>query len=81
MKTKKGFTLVELLIVIAMVAIIPAIVFGLSLWTDRNMDFALTWFKGVPVNCPMWLSVIITIVGNGLTLAFNIIMEILRLVK
>ena len=78
---KKGFTLIELMIAVFMVVVIPAMLIGAVLWTDRSMDYALTWFKGVPVNCPMWLSTLVAIVGNGVTLVFNIAMEIARLVR
>lgn len=30
--------------------------FLLSFWTDRNLDFWLTYFKGETVDCPFWLS-------------------------
>ena len=53
----------------------------LTLWTDRNLDYALTWIKGQPVNCPMWLSFIAALIGNGVTVVFNILMELARLVR
>ena len=78
---RKGYTLVELMVVVFMVVIIPAIVVGATIWTDRNIDYALTLWKGHAVNCPYWLSFLATIVGNGLTIIFNVVMEIVRIAK
>lgn len=50
-----------------------------SFWTDRNLDFWLTHFKGHPVDCPFWLSCLVTIVGNGVILLANVIGEVARL--
>ncbi len=47
-------------------------------WTDSNLDYAFTLFRHHPVNIPYWLSVIIAIVGNGVTFIFNIIVEIMK---
>ena len=52
-----------------------------AFWTDRNLDYLLTLIKGSLVNCPFWLSAIISICGNGAVFVFNIIMELVRLVK
>ncbi len=49
-----------------------------SIWTDRNLDFWLSHFKGEQVDCPMWMSVVATIILNGIILAVNIIGEIAR---
>lgn len=78
----KGFTLAELLIVIILVTIIPCIIIiGLVFWTDRSLDYWATIMAGAPRDVPMWMSVIATIVLNGVTIAFNIITEILRVVR
>jgi len=47
-------------------------------WTDSNLDYIFTLLRHHPVNIPLWLSVIISIVGNGITLIFNIIVEIMK---
>lgn len=78
---REGYTLIELLIVVLMVAIIPAIVVGMTIWTDRNIDYPLTLWKGHAVNCPYWLSFLATVVGNAFTLIFNVAMEIVRIAK
>ena len=74
---RKGFTLVEL----ALVLIIPVIIVAVCIWTDRNLDYLMTWIAGAPRNCPWWLSTIATIIGNGIILLFNVVMEIIRLVR
>lgn len=74
---KKGFTIVELLLVFA----IPTIILLVCIWTDRNLDYLLTWIAGQPRNCPWWLSTIAAFVGNGLTILFNIVMEIIRIAR
>lgn len=81
MKMKSGFTTVELLMVLVMLVVIPGIIFGFTMWTDRSMDYLLTMIKNQETNCPYWLSFIITVVGNGATVVFNIIMEVIRLVR
>lgn len=79
MKNQKGYTAVELLLVVVLVAIVPALIWTISLWTDRNLDFWMTYFKGEAIDVPMWISVIVTIVLNGAAIAGNIIGELLRL--
>jgi hypothetical protein len=49
-------------------------------WTDSNLDWLLTMIKGQPVDVPMWISVIFSILFNGILLAFNIIVELLKLI-
>lgn len=61
----------------AVIGLVVAVMF----WTDSNIDYLMTYIKGRPVNCPFWLSALASIVGNGLTLAFNIGMEIFKLTR
>ena len=51
----------------------------LALWTDRSLDFWCTYIKGSEVNVPYWLSLIVTLVGNGLVVVGNALTEVLRL--
>ena len=74
---RKAFTIIELLLVIA----IPVVIILACMWTGRSMDYLLTWIKGRPVHCPWYLDALITFVGNGATLVFNIVMEVIRLVR
>jgi hypothetical protein len=51
-----------------------------SAWTDRSIEFWLSYAKGEAVNCPYWLSCLLTLVLNGVIFIFNVITEICRLV-
>lgn len=75
---KNGYTIVEILIVIVILGLIFAVVPLLGFWTDRNLDFWLSQMKGHPVNVPYWLSLVLTIVTNGLAIIANVIAEIAR---
>ena len=50
-------------------------------WTDSNLDWLLSSIKGREIDVPTWISAIITFVGNGFVLVFNIICELIKLVK
>lgn len=77
MKSRKGFTLVEMMIVFG-IGLVVLIIPVLSMWTERNLDFWISHFKGHAVHVPFWLDVAITIIGNGFILAANLIAEICR---
>jgi hypothetical protein len=67
---------------VAPVLLLSFIVFFLlilALWTDRNIDFWLTYFKGFETNCPYWLSLIATILGP-FPFIFNVLSELARFV-
>jgi hypothetical protein len=70
----------DAVLVVLAIAIIPAIVWFLSLWTDRNLEFWFTYFKGEQVDVPMWISVVTTMVLNGIILIGNILGELFRLI-
>jgi hypothetical protein len=50
-----------------------------GLWTDRTLDFWLTYFKGADVDCPFWLSLLVSVLLNAVILGLNIISEVARL--
>lgn len=75
---RKGYTLVELMVVIFFVLVVLAVIPLLGLWTDRNLDFWLTHLKGHVVNVPYWLSLILSLLLNAGIIAANIIAEIAR---
>jgi hypothetical protein len=54
------------------------IVWALSSWTDRNLDFWLTYFKGETIDCPFWLSTVVTFLAP-VALFLNVIGEVARL--
>lgn len=56
-----GWTLLELLVVVLIIL--------LAVWTDRNLDFWLSHWKGEPVNSPWWISVLCLLVAPALVFA------------
>jgi hypothetical protein len=77
--SSKGNVVVSVLLAVGAVSILPLIVWFLSLWTDRNLEFWFEYLKGTPVDVPMWMSVIVTIVLNGVIVAANILTELFKL--
>lgn len=63
----------------ALILTITALIASLALWTERTLEFWLSHFKGDLVDVPYWLSLLLTLVLNGVILAVNIFSEILRL--
>ena len=53
---------------------------AIGLWTDRNLEYFLTMWKGEAVDVPFWISFAISIVLNAVIIGFNIMAELLRLV-
>lgn len=74
MKNKNGYTLSELLIVI----VITCMIIPLVLWTGRNLDFWISFFKHKSVHVPFWLSLLLTLFSGGTITVLNIIGEIAR---
>jgi hypothetical protein len=52
---------------------------ALSLWTDRNLEFWLSRYKGSEVDLPFWMSAVLSVVLNGIVVAANIVSEIFRM--
>lgn len=50
----------------------------LAFWTDRSLDWWLTYLKNNPTDCPFWLSFLISILAP-IDFLFNILTEIVRL--
>ena len=55
------------------------LLYVLSLWTDRTLDFWATYFAQHAVDIPMWLSILLTFIGNGIIFGLNVISEIVRI--
>ena len=66
------YTLFKLLIVVVILSLVT------SLWTDRNLDFWFSYFKDVPVDIPMWASILTTIIFNAVALVGNVLAELLK---
>lgn len=45
-------------------------------WTDRNIEFLVSKYKGQKVEVNDGLTLVATLVGNGLTIPFNVGVEI-----
>lgn len=74
----KGFTSTEVLIVILLICAL-AFVPVLGIWTDRTLEFWLSYFRHETISVPYWLSLIITIIFNGIAIGINILSELFRL--
>lgn len=57
-----------------------AVIAVLTMWTDRTLDFWCSYVGNHTVDVPSWLSFLVLIIGNGVTLILNIISEIVRLI-
>lgn len=75
MKNENGGCLV---IIILFIPIIVLMV-GLTMWTDRTLDFWCTYFTHHVVNVPMWLSFLVNCLLNGFIWVLNVVSEIARL--
>ncbi len=51
-----------------------------ALWTDRTLEFWLSYFSHHAVEVPYWLSLLVTILLNGVIFAVNVLTEVCRLV-
>lgn len=70
----------KLWIIGVFIALFALILWPLTLWTDRNLEFYLSLAKGQAVDVPNWISFLVTLVLNGVVLALNIVGELVRLV-
>lgn len=61
-----------------LIAIITIFV-ACTFWTDRTLDCWCSYFAHHTVDIPTWLSFIVTVIGNGLTMFLNVISEVVRL--
>lgn len=65
--------------IIALIVITVLLIVPMSMWTDRNLDFWISYFHNSPVDVPYWFSLLVTIVFNQVVFILNIILEILRM--
>jgi hypothetical protein len=68
------------IVIVLVVLLILGLIFGVSFWTDRTLEFWLSYLKHEPIYVPYWLSLLLTIILNGAALLINIISELIRLV-
>ena len=62
---------------VAMLGFYLGIVYLLSLWTDRNLDFWFSYAKGFEVDIPQWISFLATIFAP-ISVPVNILMELFK---
>ena len=71
-----GFWVVFVLTLILAVVLVGA----MAMWTERSVEFWLFYIKGVHIDIPYWLALVITALGNCVVTFINIITELFRLV-
>lgn len=52
----------------------------LANWTGGNLEWLVLTFGGKVVDIPFILSLVLNIVLNGVALAFNVVVEILKII-
>jgi len=70
----------NMLVVIFFILLSFATTISISFWTDRTLDYWLTYFKDMPVDVPFWLSVLVTILLNCFIFSINVISELIRFI-
>jgi len=75
---KHHYTLIELMVVTVLLGMFACLILAwpLTIWTDSNLEFWLSHFKGEPVELHWILSALLVIIGNWVTVLANIISEI-----
>lgn len=63
--------------IVAIAILIPCFV----LWTDGNIEYLIRITTGKVVDFPILLSTLISFVFNGIVLVFNIIMDIIKIIR
>ena len=71
----KGFAFIQFMfiILIYLILFIPV-----AFWTDSNLDFWLSYIKKTSIDIPFYVSYIVSVILNGIILAINIILSLLR---
>jgi len=68
-----------LLVISFFVAVYFGIVALLALWTDRNMDFWVSYIKGETIDVNYWWSFLLTLIAP-IGIVGNTVSEILRVI-
>jgi hypothetical protein len=77
MKSSRGATAFNFSIPVFL--IVFNLLVALSLWTERNLEFWLSRYKGSEVDLPFWMSAVLSVVLSVIVVAANIVSEILRM--
>lgn len=64
--------------IVLMVFDIICLIWLISMWTDHNLDFWVSYVKHEMIDVPYWISIIVSILFNVLALIFNLISEIIK---
>ena len=56
-----------------------AIMAALGNWTDRNLEWCLSFFVGRPVEISLWADILLNLVASPLVMPFNVGCEIIRM--
>lgn len=65
---------------LVLVGFVISLFVGLTMWTERSLEFWLSRWKGEAVDVPLWMAFVVSLVLNGVILAANIVSELVRLV-
>lgn len=74
--SKNNFGSVEIVFVLFIIGILVAMV----KWTERTLEFWLTYWKGEPVDVPLWLCLLCNFALNALMFGVNVLSEVVRLI-
>lgn len=66
------------LIIILAFAFIAGVSILLGVWTDHNLDYWFSQYRGHPVHVPLWLAWLIACLLNGVAIIANVIAEIAK---
>lgn len=58
--------------------VILSLAIMMSAWTDRNLDYWMSIWRGREIDVPFWMSVVLSAVLNAIMLLLNIVGEIAR---
>ncbi len=67
-----------LIVGLGVIGFILGIWYTMACWTDRNLEFWLSYFKGEAVEVDLWLSALLCILGPA-NIFVNVIAEIAKL--
>lgn len=74
---RKGFSNSIGIILIILLIVLLCFMVG---WTDSNLDWLISKISGQTKDVPTWISALVTFIGNGFALVFNIVIEVLKLI-
>lgn len=67
------------IIPLVFIAIFCVLFYCFISWTDGNLEYAASYFKGHEISIPFWISAVVSVIGSGVVFVFNIVCEIIKL--